>query len=225
MKPLLVGLALIVLSITVQPAFGQFRTLPLVNLLFKKQFDHQSRHHGRWVTHSLAPGMPGKTKIKGRYAHGLMVGEWRTYYPNKKLQKLELCRVENGRNIIETTTFYPNGKIAARGMASMEVGTRDPHYFYFGDWTFYKEDGTFQKTIFYDNGWPARTTYADGKIVTSRHQPRMNQGTPVGEVPTLVKKAGSQVLTVNKNKQAILIEYKENGDSTVTQLRKSNALE
>jgi antitoxin component YwqK of YwqJK toxin-antitoxin module len=225
MKTLFTGLVLTGLSYMAQPTFGQFRTLPLVNLLFKNQFDHQSRHHGRWVTHSLTPDMPGKTKIKGRYAHGLMVGEWRTYYPNKKLQKLEFCRVENGRNIIETTTFYPNGKIAAKGMAGMEVGTRDPHFFHFGDWTFYKEDGTFQKTIFYDDGWPVRTTYADGKMETSKPQPRINQVTPPGKPPALAKKAGTQVLTVNKNKQAILIAYKENGDSTVTQLRPSKALE
>jgi hypothetical protein len=43
--------------------------------------------------------------------------------------------------------------------------------------------------------------------------------------PASGKKAGTQVLTVNENKQAILITYQENGDSTVTKLPARKALE
>ena len=189
-------------------------------LSFKNRFDKNGLHHGKWSFKTDVPETNEQLKTKGRYAHGYMVGNWRTYYPNKKLKQLEKCSFKEGKNILETTQYYSNGQIARKGLAVLEI-LPEKRFYRYGDWHYFTEAGRPDKTIFYDNGWPAKITYANGRLETSKAQPPNFKVSEPGEQPSLLPgKTESIKMTKDKDNRTIMIHYKANGDSTVTVMQK-----
>lgn len=159
-------------------------------------------------------------EVKGRYKHGLMVGNWRTYDTNKQLRKLEKGRIKENKNYIETAEFYANGQVAKKGNSVMDRSSGKVRFYRAGDWLYYNGDGSLDKTVFYDEGWPTRTTYADGRVLTSTPQ---KSGTRVLQPGEKVQgpgpgRPGFKVMKDKETQQMIMIEYFENGDSTVKAL-------
>ncbi len=46
----------------------------------------------------------------------------------------------------------------------MQENTKERiHYYWIGDWKYYNPDGTLRKTVVYENGWPIKAIYPDGR--------------------------------------------------------------
>jgi antitoxin component YwqK of YwqJK toxin-antitoxin module len=201
-------------------AQAQFKTLPIVNLFFKNQFDKNGLHQGRWFFDTEATGADEKMKTRGRYRHGLMVGKWRTYDADGNLRKLEKGRIAGRKNYIESTEFYPNGQVAVHGSSIMDRTGDKPRFYRQGDWYYYNQDASLDKTVFYQEGWPTKTTFADGKEVTSEPQKSPTRVLKPGEKTTSPGpgRPGIRVYKDKETEQMIVIRYLENGDSTITVL-------
>lgn len=219
LKPLTVFTILTLYSYTTQ---AQFKTLPIINLFFKNQFDREGLHHGRWFFETEATGAGEVMQTKGRYKHGLMVGKWRTYDAANKLRKVEKGRIQGRKNYIETTEYYPDGQVSLRGTSVMDRTASKPRFYRDGDWYYYNKDASLDKTVFYTEGWPTKTTFANGEVVTSTPQPSHVKVYKAGEGPKGPGpgRPGFRVMT-DKDNQRIMIEYFENGDSTVKVLPKN----
>ncbi|GGK81302.1 hypothetical protein ACD591_10440 [Rufibacter glacialis] len=192
---------------------AQIKTWPLVNLFFKNQFDRAGSHHGRWVFLTDAVGDKEQMTTKGRYKHGYMVGKWKTFSADKKLRKLEICRLDGGKNILETLEFHPNGQVHKKGIAVLDRTGKTPRFFLKDEWVYYQPNGDLDKKVVFEDGWGVQTTYADGTV---NHTPPP----PKPQVLKLGEKLGggkyrSGTKMMRKGEEVILIEYHENGDSTV----------
>lgn len=200
---------------------AQITTWPILNLFFKNQFDKQGLHHGKWVVKSDVPENNTQTKTKGYYRHGYMIGTWHTYDQNKKLLKLEKGSIENKKNIIETTEYYPDGEVAKKGFAAIEFTDGKPHFYRYGPWMYYKEDASLDKTTIYDNGWPAKTIYANGQVEVSKKPENNITIFKPGEATKFDRKAGAIRGTVDKDGRMILIRYTSPTDSIITIMKNS----
>lgn len=198
-------------------AQAQFKNLPIINLFFKNQFDQNGLHHGRWTFSTEDTGQDEKMEVKGRYKHGLMVGNWRTYDNNKQLRKLEKGSIKESKNYIETTEFHASGQVAKKGNSIMDRTSGKVRFYREGDWVYYNSDGTLDKTVRYTDGWPTRTTYADGRVLTSKPQKSGTRVVQPGEKTPGPGpgRPGFKVVKDKETQQMIMIEYFENGDSTV----------
>ncbi|WP_018478684.1 toxin-antitoxin system YwqK family antitoxin [Pontibacter roseus] len=213
LKPLLVCSFMLCYSYFAQ---AQFKTLPIINLFFKNQFDREGLHHGRWFFDTEATGQGEKMTTKGRYRHGLMVGKWRTYDTAGNLRKEEKGRIKDSKNYIESVEYYPSGQVAVRGTSILDRTGTKPRFYRQGDWHYYNRDATLDKTVFYTEGWPTKTTFAKGQVVTSEPQPMNVKVYKPGEGPQRPGRGRPGFRVVKgENNQAIMIEYHENGDSTV----------
>ena len=83
----------------------------------------------------------------GKYKLGEKVGVWKTTFNGKIYQK------EKIRNdISKITTFYPNGKIMEKGQTKLEITPDLRHWFYFGNWQYFSNDGKLEYIKKYHQG-------------------------------------------------------------------------
>lgn len=100
---------------------------------------------GRWIEKNKLDSV---TYIaKGRFRHDEEINTWK-YRANKKLIKKEIYK--NG--ICHVTNYHPNGKIASIGKTKSERTETGRHWFYFGDWNFYDENGILESICYYEKG-------------------------------------------------------------------------
>ncbi|WP_276495936.1 hypothetical protein [Pontibacter litorisediminis] len=111
------------------------------------RYDKQDRQHGRW---KLYLGDDETLIRNGRFRHGVEAGKWKYYYPNGTLYMLE--KYNRRDNIIHVQKFHENGKLARSGQARMIRSTFKDHYFWFGEWQVFGEDGKFSHTETYESG-------------------------------------------------------------------------
>lgn len=217
MKPLLAFCFCLLTSYTAQ---AQLKTLPIVNLFFKNQFDRNGLHHGKWSFTTEDTGQDEKMEAKGRYKHGLMVGKWRTYDANGRLRKIEKGSIKDRKNYIESTEYYTDGQVAVQGNAVMDRTAGKPRFYREGDWFYYNRDATLDKTVRYTEGWPVKTTFANGQVLTSEPQKSTTRVLQPGEKRPKPGpgRPGFRIVKDKETQQMIVIEYHENGDSTVKAL-------
>ncbi|WP_125077648.1 toxin-antitoxin system YwqK family antitoxin [Rufibacter latericius] len=111
-------------------------------------------------------------KTKGRYKHGYLLGKWKTRSADKKLRKLEIGSLVEGKNLIQTTEYHANGQIFKKGIALLDRSGKSTRYYYTQKWQYYNEDGSRNKTVLYEEGWPVKTTFADWTVVISEAPPK-----------------------------------------------------
>lgn len=73
---------------------------------------------------------------KGRYKNDMEVGTWK-HFNNGKLVRKEKYR----NSLCKTKYFYPNGKLMKKGFTKVNVDNNEIHWFYFGKWSYYNENG------------------------------------------------------------------------------------
>ncbi|WP_266205598.1 toxin-antitoxin system YwqK family antitoxin [Pontibacter kalidii] len=118
-------------------------------ILFWKinRFDQQDRFHGRWKIYL------GDDRIvirNGRFRHGTEVGKWKYYYPSGTCYMIEKYNRRN--NIIEVQKFHENGNLARQGTARFIRSSLKDHYFWFGEWQVFDEQGIYSHTETYRSG-------------------------------------------------------------------------
>ena len=112
--------------------------------------DKVQKRNGKWVEDYSSSD--GELIAVGKYKIGEKVGVWKTSLSGKKYQKDKI------KNDITYTKFYfPNGKIMEQGQSKLEITDSYRHWFYFGDWKYYGENGKLKYI----------KKYADGKKVDS----------------------------------------------------------
>ncbi|WP_124643069.1 MULTISPECIES: hypothetical protein [Amniculibacterium] len=95
---------------------------------------NEQQRHGFWVENSSAD--IGDLIEKGKYKKGVRVGTWKSTHENTLYQK-ERYR----KNITKTKTYYPNGNMKEKGQSRMDVNEIGSHWYYYGDWKYYNENG------------------------------------------------------------------------------------
>jgi antitoxin component YwqK of YwqJK toxin-antitoxin module len=101
--------------------------------------------HGKWITIDTI-----NNEIYKRvefYKKGEEIRTWKTH-KNKKKYKTEKYK----KGICLVTYYHQNGKIAIKGQTKQEVSEKEIHWYYFGDWLFFDENGILTQTKIYENG-------------------------------------------------------------------------
>ncbi|REG96467.1 toxin-antitoxin system YwqK family antitoxin [Flavobacterium aquicola] len=88
-----------------------------------------------------------KYKSVGKYNNDDPVKKWR-YYTNGKISKKEIYR----KNKCITTHYNPNGTIQSKGKTKLVVTGPEIHWFYYGEWKYFDENGNLISTRKYENG-------------------------------------------------------------------------
>ena len=108
------------------------------------------KRHGKWVEEYT--DSDGVLIATGKYKLGEKVGVWRITFNNQLYQKDKIKK-----NITYTKVYHPNGKIIEKGQSRLDISENNRHWYYFGDWKYYNENGKLKYI----------KKYADGEKVDS----------------------------------------------------------
>lgn len=86
-------------------------------------------------------------KSIGKYHKGDPIKRWRYYLDNKIIM-----REKYKKDYCIRTKYHQNGKIESKGQTRLVIDGKYPHWYYFGDWEFFDENGAQIRTKKYDNG-------------------------------------------------------------------------
>lgn len=135
--------SILILLIFCQLSIAQKKTI--------NKFDDKLQRHGRWEFYSD----DANTKItsKGKFKHGDPIKIWLYYRADGSLEKKE--KTTFFKKKIKTTFYHPNGKVYRKGKAKMVDEPDGVHYYWYGKWKYYD-----------DNGKPTKIeTYIMGKLI------------------------------------------------------------
>ncbi|MFC5270465.1 hypothetical protein [Adhaeribacter terreus] len=109
------------------------------------QFNKACQRHGRW---EFADTLGTQVyKYGGRYKDGIECGKWK-YYLGGKIARKEKYR----KNISYNQFFHENGKVSSQGKSQLDVSAAEIHWFYFGDWEYFDENGRPTMVKTFENG-------------------------------------------------------------------------
>lgn len=99
-----------------------------------KDENNANKRNGKWREEYSAD--EGTLIAIGKYKKGEKVGIWKTLLDQKMYQKDKIKR-----NIIKTKKYFPNGKVMETGQSKLDISTTQRHWYYFGDWKYYNNEG------------------------------------------------------------------------------------
>ena len=108
------------------------------------------KRHGKWKEEYSSD--QGTLTAVGKYRMGEKVGVWKTTFEDKLYQKDKIRK-----NVTKTKLYHPNGRIMERGRSKLDISDAQRHWYYFGDWKYYDENGKLRYI----------KKYADGKKIDS----------------------------------------------------------
>lgn len=157
------GLALLLLFLSKVPAQAQFLSGIIIN-----RYDKNAVHHGKWKYIDRSNGR--RLICIGRFDHGKQVNEWKYFYPSGNLRMLEKYTWEGDKRLVDVTFYHENGLVSNKGLARVEIEGNKSHYYWFGDWIYFDNEGTPEKTVTYNNGQPVQYMYPDGRVEIVQHK-------------------------------------------------------
>ncbi|HSD05799.1 hypothetical protein [Flavobacterium sp.] len=86
-------------------------------------------------------------KSVGKYKNGDPTKKW-VYYTGNVISKKEIYR----KNKCIITYYNTNGTIQSKGKTKLVVTGPEIHWFYYGDWKYFDENGNHISTRKYENG-------------------------------------------------------------------------
>lgn len=95
--------------------------------------------------------------MEGRFRRGTPVGKVFYYDMQGVLERKEISRFKK----LKTTFYYPDGKVQLKGQARLDNEPGKVHYYFFGRWKHYDEQGRLLKYRYYEKGVLIRTEYLD----------------------------------------------------------------
>lgn len=107
--------------------------------------DKVQKRHGKWKEEY--PTEEGTLVTTGRYKMGEKVGVWKTFVGDKLYQKEKI-----GRKKTKMFVYHRNGNIMERGQTKLDISENERHWYYFGDWKFYDENGNLKYIKKYTDG-------------------------------------------------------------------------
>jgi len=117
---------------------------------YKKESPNIQKRHGIWKEEYSSD--LGTLVAVGRYKEGEKVGVWKTNFQNQLIQKDKIKK-----SVTKTRIYHLNGKIKERGQSRLDISAYERHWYYYGDWKFYDENGKLKYI----------KKYADGKKIDS----------------------------------------------------------
>lgn len=128
-----------------------------ISLFSQNKFNKHRERTGKWIIY-----IDEQKKIKsmeGKYNNGKSVGKSLYYSNNGALERKEICRFKK----IKTTFYYPNQNIKLKGNARID-NFDTLHYYFYGKWKSYTENGELEKISIYQKGKLIQTIYKDKSI-------------------------------------------------------------
>ncbi|AZB30029.1 hypothetical protein [Chryseobacterium balustinum] len=107
--------------------------------------DKVQKRHGKWKEEY--PTEEGTLIAIGKYKKGEKVGVWKTFVGDKLYQKEKI-----GRKKTKVFVYHRNGNIMERGQTKLDISENERHWYYFGDWKFYNENGKMKYIKKYTDG-------------------------------------------------------------------------
>jgi len=117
---------------------------------YKKFPDKTQKRHGKWKEEYSSD--QGVLIAIGKYKNGEKVGIWKTTFEDKLYQKDKIRK-----SVTNTKLYYPNGKKMEKGQTKLDISDAERHWYYFGDWKYFGENGNLKYI----------KRYADGKKIDS----------------------------------------------------------
>jgi antitoxin component YwqK of YwqJK toxin-antitoxin module len=112
---------------------------------YVKDENKVNKRHGKWKEEYSSND--GTMAAVGRYRKGEKIGVWKTYMDNQLFQ-----RDKYGRKMTKTKTYYQNGKLMEQGQSRLDISKDERHWYYFGDWKYYDENGNLKYIKKYTDG-------------------------------------------------------------------------
>lgn len=144
-------------------SFSLILCLLSISLLSQRtnRFNKHGQRQGRWIVYTDT----SKTLklVEGRYRNGNAVGKFYYYTMQGVLERKETSRFKK----LRTTFYYPNGTVRLKGKARIENTPEKIHYFFYGKWRYYNEEGKLLKYCYYESGKLLRTEYVDKNNMTN----------------------------------------------------------
>lgn len=131
---------------------------------FSQKLNRLNKHSertGKWIVY-----IDDAKKIKsfeGKFRNGITRGKCYFYTNDGVLDRREINRFKK----MKTTFYYPNGKIKLKGNARIENLPDKVHYYFYGKWQSFNDNGVLVKNQFYEKGKLIRTEYLDKTIKTN----------------------------------------------------------
>lgn len=95
------------------------------------------------------------------YSKGNIVGTAKYYNTEGQLERVEKKRWRK----IKTSIYFPGTNVIRnKGNARIVVTEEKVHYFFYGKWIYYSEDGKPFKYVYYEKGQILKTEYADKNV-------------------------------------------------------------
>lgn len=124
------------------------------SLLFSQKlnrYNKKGQKTGRWISYSDSART--KKMFDGKLRNGITVGTCYYYTMDGILHKKEVNRFRR----LKITFYHSNGKVSQRGMARIEHLTDRIHFYYYGKWKQYDQDGKLIGYEYYKKGELQRT--------------------------------------------------------------------
>lgn len=121
----------------------------------KNRLNRHGYRTGRWLTY-LDSAKTIKS-FEGRFRNGNTVGKSYYYTTTGVLERREINRFK----VLKTTFYYPNKTVRLKGKARIDDLSDKIHYYFYGRWKYYDEDGKLSKYCYYDKGQLVKTIYID----------------------------------------------------------------
>ena len=125
----------------------------------KNRLNKHGQRTGKWIVYSDSTKTIKSTEA--RYRKGKNVGK-SYYYTNGILERKEINRFKK----LKTTIYYPNGKKNLTGQARIEDLPDKIHYYFYGTWKYYDEEGKLIKYGYFEKGKLVRSEF-----VTKNNKP------------------------------------------------------
>ncbi|MDP5199151.1 hypothetical protein [Flavobacterium sp. DG2-3] len=103
------------------------------------------KKEGKWVDVYVQDNI--QYKSIEHYKNDQPVKKWKTYIGGK-IYKVE--KYKNGICVVKS--YYENGKLESKGKTKFETNSVESHWFYFGEWKFYSDNGKLKNIKNYDKG-------------------------------------------------------------------------
>lgn len=108
-----------------------------------QKVDHKKE--GVWINEYIQDSV--KYKSFEYYKNDQPAKKWKSYIDGK------INKTEKYKNEICTVKYYyKNGKLQSKGKTKTETNSKQIHWFYFGNWKYYSEQGKLTGIKNYDNG-------------------------------------------------------------------------
>lgn len=98
--------------------------------------------------------------MEGHYRNGKSIRKNYYYSNNGVLERREIYRFKK----IKTKFYYPNGNVKLMGSARIDNNEKEIHYYFYGKWKRYNENGKLEKKLIYEKGKLIRSNYTDKSI-------------------------------------------------------------